>query len=76
MPGTARVRRRLVLSYLSLTLFVLLALELPLGLTFANAERRRLVSDVQHDAFALALRADEYVHNAAMTTSPSGSRPP
>ena len=66
------MRRRLVLSYLSLTLFVLLALGLPLGLTFANTERRRLVSDVQHDAFALALRADEYVHNAAMTTSPLG----
>jgi signal transduction histidine kinase len=61
------VRRRLVLSYLSLTLFVLLALGLPLGLTFANAERRRLVSDVQHDAFALALRADEYVHNTVAT---------
>jgi signal transduction histidine kinase len=65
------VRRRLVLSYLSLTLFVLLALGLPLGLTFANAERRRLVSDVQHDAFALALRADEFVHN----TLPEASAP-
>jgi signal transduction histidine kinase len=63
------VRRRLVLSYLSLTLFVLLALGLPLGLTFANAERRRLVSDVQHDAFALALRADEFVHDTVADAS-------
>ena len=53
------MRRRLLLSYLSLTLFVLLALELPLGLSFANAERRRLTGQVQTEAFALSLRADE-----------------
>src|SRR5262245_13181425 len=53
------MRRRLLFSYLSLTLFVLLALELPLGVSFANAERRRLVSQVQTEAFAVALRADE-----------------
>jgi len=53
------MRRRLLFSYLSLTLFVLLALELPLGVSFANAERRRLVGDVQTEAFAVALRADE-----------------
>ena len=47
------------MSYLSLTLFVLLALELPLGVSFANAERRRLVNDLQTEAFAVALRADE-----------------
>ena len=63
------MRRRLVLSYLSLTLFVLLALGLPFGLTFANSERRRLVGDVQHDAFALSLRSDQYVH------TPAGSGP-
>ena len=53
------MRRRLLLSYLSLTLFVLLALEVPLGVSFANAEHRRLVSQVQTEAFALALQADE-----------------
>ena len=58
------MRRRLVLSYLSLTLFVLLALGLPFGLTFANSERRRLVGDVQHDAFALSLRSDQYVNTS------------
>ncbi len=75
------MRRRLVLSYLSLTLFVLLALGLPLGLTFANSERRRLVSDVQHDAFALALRADEYVRahdadDAGRARSAASTSPP
>jgi len=53
------MRRRLLFSYLSLTLFVLLALELPLGVSFANAERRRLVGEVQTEAFAVALRAEE-----------------
>ena len=38
------MRRRLLLSYVSLVVFVLLALELPLGLSFANAERRRLTT--------------------------------
>lgn len=53
------MRRRLLLSYLSLTLFVLLALELPLGLAFSNGERERVTGEVQTDAFALALRVDE-----------------
>ena len=53
------MRRRLLLSYLSLTLFVLLALELPLGLSFSNGERERVTGQVQTDAFALALRVDE-----------------
>ncbi len=50
------MRRRLLISYLSLTLFVLLALALPLGLSFAQTEDRRLTSRIQDDAFALALR--------------------
>jgi signal transduction histidine kinase len=53
------VRRRLLLSYLSLTLFVLLALELPLGLSFDNGERNRLIAQVHTEAFAMALRVDE-----------------
>ena len=69
------MRRRLVLSYLSLTLFVLLALGLPFGLTFANSERRRLVSDVQHDAFALALRSDQFVHATAPRADPQPTIP-
>jgi signal transduction histidine kinase len=48
-----------------LTVFVLLALELPLGLSFANAEHRRLTSQVQTDAYALALRVGEAMADAA-----------
>lgn len=63
------MRRRLLISYLSLMLFVLLALELPLGLSFANAEHRRLTSQVQTDAYALALRVGEAM---ADSTAPDG----
>jgi signal transduction histidine kinase len=51
------VRRRLLTSYLSITLFVLVALALPLGLSFSQTEERRLTSRIQDDAYALALRA-------------------
>jgi len=51
------VRRRLLTSYLSITLFVLVALALPLGLSFSQTEERRLTSQIQDDAYALALRA-------------------
>jgi signal transduction histidine kinase len=53
------VRRRLLISYLSLTLFVLVALAVPLGLSFQNAEERRVTSQVQSEAYVFALRVDE-----------------
>lgn len=53
------MRRRLLLSFVSITIFVLLALEIPLGLAYARAERRRLTSAVQHDALALSIRAED-----------------
>jgi signal transduction histidine kinase len=46
--------RRLLLSYLSITAFVLLIIELPLGITFARAEYDRLVAAVERDATVLA----------------------
>jgi signal transduction histidine kinase len=53
------VRRRLLVSYLSITVFVLLVLEIPLGVSYANSVERRLTSDLQHDAFSLAIRSQE-----------------
>ena len=52
------MKRRLLISYLSITCFVLLALALPLGLSYGQGQERQLTSRVQDDAFALALRAD------------------
>lgn len=61
--------RRLLFSYLSITVLVLVLLEVPMGFAFAREERRRLEADVQHDAFALALRGEEALEQAATTTN-------
>jgi signal transduction histidine kinase len=53
------MRRRLLVSYLTITAFVLIVLAVPLGLTYANSEQRNLISDVQQDAFRLASQAEE-----------------
>lgn len=56
--------RRLIVSFVSITALVLVLLEVPLGFTFASAERDRLETGVQHDAFALALRSEELLEHA------------
>jgi signal transduction histidine kinase len=62
------VRRRLLLSYLSITCFVLVALALPLGLSYGQGQERQLTSRVQDDALALALRADVPLAQGDMAT--------
>ena len=46
---------------MSITVFVLLVLEIPLGFAYAQSERRRFTAAVQHDALALSVRAEEAV---------------
>ena len=46
--------KRLMLSYLIITLIVLLMLEIPLGLFYGQRERERLIADVEHDANVIA----------------------
>ena len=53
--------RRLLLGYLGVTLFVLLSLEVPLGLQNQRTERRNLTANVSHDATALAADAEDAV---------------
>jgi signal transduction histidine kinase len=48
------VTRRILLSYLSLTLFILLALEIPLGIIYAHHERDGFAADVERDAVVMA----------------------
>jgi signal transduction histidine kinase len=55
------VRRRLLLSYLTLTVVVLLLLEIPLGVVFASEQRRRLTASVERDALALSIRSEEAI---------------
>mgnify|MGYP006314286813 CR=1 FL=1 len=61
--------RRFVLSFLALTVFVLVVLIVPLGITAATRERDRLTLDLErdacerirrlHDQAATALRSDQ-----------------
>jgi signal transduction histidine kinase len=55
------VTRRLLLGYLGVTLFVLLSLEVPLGVQNQRTERRDLTAKVQHDATVLAFDAEDAV---------------
>jgi signal transduction histidine kinase len=64
------VKRRLLVSYLSITAFVLLVLEIPLGMTYTNSVERNLTSDLQHDAFAMAIKAQGPLAGAA-TSAPA-----
>lgn len=51
--------RRLLATYLTLTLFVLVILELPFGITVARRERDRLTAQVERDAVVLASLAED-----------------
>jgi signal transduction histidine kinase len=62
------MKRRLLLSYLSITAFVLLVLEIPLGVSYANSVERRLTSDLQHDAFAMAIQSQQPLAAVGTTT--------
>jgi signal transduction histidine kinase len=53
------MRRRLLLSYVTLTLVVLLLLGIPLGVVYADEQRRRVTASVERDALRLSIRADE-----------------
>jgi signal transduction histidine kinase len=59
------VTRRLLLGYLGVTVFVLLALEIPLGIQNQRTERRDVAVKVEHDAVALASLAEDAVQSAA-----------
>ncbi|HVF74961.1 MAG TPA: ATP-binding protein [Acidimicrobiales bacterium] len=51
--------RRLLIGYLSVTAFMLVILEVPLGATFARFERSNLIAGVERDALTIALHVEE-----------------
>jgi signal transduction histidine kinase len=59
--------RRLLLSYLSLTLFVLVVLEVPLAVSYARNERHDLSAKVERDAVALGTLAEDALENDTKT---------
>ena len=64
--------RRLLASYLALTVVVLLALEVPLALSDARSERQDLTAKVERDAFAAASLAEDALQYG--TTTPALER--
>jgi signal transduction histidine kinase len=58
------VTRRLLASYLLLTVAVLVVLVIPLGLSFAEREEQDLVEGLQIDAFALASFAEDTLEHS------------
>ncbi len=61
--------RRLLLSYLSLTVVVLAMLEVPLGFVNARGERAQLSAKVERDAVTLASLAESTVEGDAGTSN-------
>ncbi len=55
--------RRLLFSYLTVTLFTLLVLEIPLGVLVSSLQRERLASDLQRDAMVLATLYEDALDN-------------
>jgi signal transduction histidine kinase len=64
------VTRRLLLSYVSIIVLVLILLEVPLGIALADEVRRRLETDIQRDAFALVLRSEESLEQTTNGANP------
>src|SRR4051794_14140633 len=62
--------RRLLLSYLAVTLFVLAVLEIPLGITFASREEDRLFADIERDARVLATVYEDALEEGRPTIAP------
>lgn len=59
--------RRLLLGYLTLTVFVLLILEIPLGITLTRHEHRILTAEVERDAFVLAASSEDVLEGTGTT---------
>ena len=62
--------RRLLLSYISLTVLVLMALELPLAVIYAHSEHQDLNAQAERDAAAIATLVEDNLENALPVSSP------
>jgi signal transduction histidine kinase len=63
--------RRLLASYVTLTVVVLAALEIPLGIQYGRSEKRDLTNRIAHDALIMATFAEDPLERGA-TNAPAG----
>ena len=68
--------RRLLASYLALTVVVLFALEVPLAIVNARTERQDLTAKVERDAYAAASLAEDALQTGAQYPRCKGSSGP
>jgi signal transduction histidine kinase len=59
------VNRRLLFGYLGVTLFVLVALEVPLGIQNSRTERNTLTAKLEHDATTFASLAEDAIQGSS-----------
>ncbi|MFA9565262.1 MAG: two-component sensor histidine kinase, partial [Acidimicrobiales bacterium] len=57
--------RRLVLSYLAITVLVLAVLEIPLAVFYGQREEERLIADAERDAVVLASFYEDVLESGA-----------
>jgi len=57
--------RRLLAGYLTLTVFVLAVLEVPLGISHSHSERQNLTARVERDAVVLTTFAEDTLEGRA-----------
>ncbi|MFN8051449.1 MAG: ATP-binding protein [Acidimicrobiales bacterium] len=63
--------RRILVSYLLMTVVILAMLTVPLGLSFASQERSRLFTAIERDARVLAATSDDAFENQDFTSLPA-----
>lgn len=63
--------RRILVSYLLMTLLILVMLTVPLGLTFAARERDRLFTSIERDARVLGAESDDAFEDSDFSSLPS-----
>ena len=66
--------RRILVSYLLMTLLISATLTIPLGLTFAARERDRLFTAIERDARVLAAESDDSFENLDFSPLPALAR--
>ncbi|HZR91975.1 MAG TPA: ATP-binding protein [Gaiellaceae bacterium] len=62
--------RRLLTTYVTLTVLVLAALEIPLGIQYGRSEKRDLTNSIVRDAFVLAADAEDPLERGMTAPSP------
>ncbi len=63
------MRRRLLASYVTLTIVVLAALEIPLGIQYGRSEQRDLTNGIKTDALVMATFAEDPLERGQRTPS-------